>query len=149
MELNISLDIMSNIDKNLSDIFGVTPMEKPSQEVIEFNPKEVVDKSIEDDFTITRNNLYSLLQQGKDALEHALEVAKTSEHPRAFEVVGNLMKQLSDINHQLVDLHGKKSDLSNRNKEETKQPNRVTNNAIFVGSTTELSKMIENMRKGD
>jgi len=81
---------------------------------------------------------------------HALEVAKASEHPRAFEVVGNLMKQLSDVNAQLLDLHEKKQklDLPAAKKEEASK--QVTNNnAIFVGSTAELNKMLQNMNKGN
>ena len=95
-----------------------------------------------------RSNLRELLTTGKAALEHALEVAKSSEHPRAFEVVGNLMKQLADVNQQLMDIHQQKQKLDGP-KEVKKTGDRVTNNAIFVGSTNELSKMIKNMNKGE
>lgn len=141
---------MSKIDKNLSDIFDVTPIGETIENPIVPIETEVVDSRIDQDYENTRNNLYILLQQGKSALEHALEVAKSSEHPRAFEVVGGLMKQISDINLQLMDLHSKKANLENKTKKEENPstPSNITNNAIFVGSTTELSKMIENMRKG-
>ena len=145
---------MSKLDKNLSDIFDVAPISDTTKsEVVEYKEQDLSPRElkIDDDYENTRNNLYSLLQQGKVALEHALEVARNSEHPRAFEVVGGLMKQLSDINHQLVDLHAKRQVLETKGKtEETPTSTKnITNNAIFVGSTTELSKMIENMRKGD
>lgn len=145
---------MSKTDENLSNIFDVTPISSSDSknDIIEYVPKEVNDSPVEDDYSNTRKNLYGLLQQGEDALAHALEVAKMSEHPRAFEVVGGLIKQLSDINHQLLDLHTKKEKLShlkNDKGEKTNQPQNVTNNAIFVGSTSELSKMIENMKKGE
>jgi uncharacterized glyoxalase superfamily metalloenzyme YdcJ len=71
-------------------------------------------------------------------------VAKQSEHPRAFEVVGTLMKQLADINHQLMDLSEKRQKMKNAMKEPETTTN-VTNNAIFVGSTAELNKMLKNM----
>ena len=118
--------------------------DKPSRPVtvIEDRPK---DDTLDDDYSVSRRNLHSLLEQGQEALFHALEVAKQSEHPRAFEVVGNLMKQLADINHQLLDLHSKKQKIESP-KGETQS--NVTNNAIFVGNTTELSRMLENLKRG-
>jgi hypothetical protein len=93
------------------------------------------------DYEKTRQNLHILLEQGQDALMCALEVAKSSEQPRAFEVVGALMKQLSDINHQLLDLSDKRQKMDK--KKEEPPPANVTNNAIFVGSTDALNKMIQ------
>ena len=78
--------------------------------------------------------------------EDPLEVAKQSEHPRAFEVVGNLMKQLADVNQQLLDIHLQKQKLDAPKKG---VGDKVTNNAIFVGSTAELNKLIKNMNKGE
>jgi len=146
---------MSKLDKNLSSVFDVEPIQGKNTEIVDYTettPEVVKETKIDDDYENTRNNLYALLNKGKTALEHALEVAQSSEHPRAFEVVGGLMKQLSDINHQLVDLHTKRQELESRGKTEqttAQAGGNVTNNAIFVGSTTELSKMIENMRRGD
>ena len=108
-------------------------------------PRQIKNDQLDDDYETTRSNLHTILQQGQDALYHALEVAKASEHPRAFEVVGGLMKHLSDINTQLLDLHKKKQSIEAPTKEERKS---VTNNAIFVGSTNELSKMLNDLRKG-
>lgn len=141
------------IDETLSDVFDIEPMEVKSGELITTKGDVVVpkDEKIEYDYDKTRNNLHSLLQSGQDALMHALEVAKSSEHPRAFEVVGNLMKQLSDVNAQLLDLHEKKQklDLPKTKQEESTGSKQVTNNnAIFVGSTSELNKMLSNMNKG-
>lgn len=141
---------MKKLDNNLSDIFDVNPIgEEPKNEIakVESGDKNI-DNNINDDYHETRKNLYDILEQGKDALLHALAVAKNSEHPRAFEVVGGLMKQLSDINTQLVDLHTKKAELESKSDKQDNGPSTVTNNAIFVGSTSELSKMIENMKKG-
>jgi len=83
----------------------------------------------------------------QSALQSALDVAQSSEHPRAFEVVGNLMKQLADVNQQLLDLHRQKQKLDEPTTKD--DPKKVTNNAIFVGSTAELNKLIKNMTKGD
>jgi hypothetical protein len=135
------------IDDSLSEVFDVKTM----------TPTEVIDtdgvivsrsnNKIEDDYEVTRNNLRILLQQGQEALQKSLDVAMQSEHPRAFEVVGNLMKQLADINQQLLDLHQQKQKLDEPSKAE--KAKQVTNNAIFVGSTAELNKLIKNMSKGD
>lgn len=145
-------------DDKLSEMFGIP--QTPKTEIItktgevipyEEQPKEEPkrDPIIDKDFEKIRSNLNEILSQGSDALYHALEVAKSSEHPRAFEVVANMMKQLSDINIQLLDAHKKHKDLVAKKDEEqeTTQQN-VTNNAIFVGSTHELAKMIEDMKKG-
>lgn len=138
------------IDENLSQIFEIEPMTN-STELVESNHLEPIktDEKINNDYDAIRGNLYSILNQGQEALLHALEVAKQSEHPRAFEVVGNLMKNLSDINHQIIDLHTKRHKLETGSREKTEETKNVTNNAIFVGSTAELSKMISQMKKGE
>lgn len=133
--------------KTLDDTFNI---EQPVQSDLITKQGEVmiphnnVTDNIDYDYERTRNNLHSLLCQGQEALFHALEVAKQSEHPRAFEVVGNLVKQLADINHQLLDLSEKKQKMT----VERHQSN-ITNNAIFVGSTAELNKMLRNLNKGE
>ena len=105
-----------------------------------YDPAEV---KIESDYDTTRANLLNILAKGQDALNHALEIAKQSEHPRAFEVVGNLMKQQADINQQLLDLHQQKQKLEG--KKEQRAPG-VQNNSIYVGSTTELNKFLHDMK---
>jgi len=140
------------IDDHLSDVFDTPPVSVGSVEIITTNGEVILpkDDKIEYDYDKTRGNLHNLLQQGQDALMHALEVAKSSEHPRAFEVVGNLMKQLSEVNAQLLDLHEKKQKLDAPSKREEATSKQVTNNnAIFVGSTSELNKLINNMNKGN
>jgi hypothetical protein len=134
------------LDDSLSEIFDVTPMSKT--EVIA-KDGEVIPESndrIENDYDVTRNNLRELLSTGQAALTHALEVAKQSEHPRAFEVVGNLMKQLADVNQQLMDIHQQKAKLDAPKGVTKTGGDKVTNNAIFVGSTAELNKMIKKMQ---
>jgi hypothetical protein len=134
------------LDDSLSEIFDVAPMSKT--EVIA-KDGEVIPESndrIENDYDVTRNNLRELLSTGQAALTHALEVAKQSEHPRAFEVVGNLMKQLADVNQQLMDIHQQKAKLDAPKGVTKTGGDKVTNNAIFVGSTAELNKMIKKMQ---
>jgi hypothetical protein len=142
-----------NPDENLSKIFDLEPL-KPGevasagQEIVPASNK--VEENVNYDYDSARNNLHKLLNQGQDALYHALEIAKQSEHPRAFEVVGNLMKQLADTNEQLLALSERKQKLDGP-KQQDGQPNKqvTNNNAIFVGSTSELSKMIKDMNKGE
>ena len=139
------------IDDKLSEVFDTVKIEKKTEvEVLDSSGNTItpVNEKIEDDYTVARNNLRVLLQQGQVALTDALEVAKQSEHPRAFEVVGNLMKQLADVNQQLMDLHQQKQKLDAPSKAEAAK--QVTNNnAIFVGSTAELNKLIKSMTKGE
>lgn len=146
---------MTKIDDNLSQVFDMEPAKQgevimASGEVLVPESK-VQNEKIDYDYDKTRANLHSLLAQGQEALMHALEVAKASEHPRAFEVVGNLVKQLSEVNAQLLDIHEKKQKLDGKTdkKDEVSTKNVTNNNAIFVGSTTELNKMIKNMTTGE
>ena len=135
------------IDDSLSEVFDIEPMAK--NEVITKQGEVIVptNSKIEDDFEVSRNNLRILLQQGQEALQKSLDVAMQSEHPRAFEVVGNLMKQLADINQQLLDLHQQKQKLDAPKEGSRKEV--TNNNVIFTGSTAELNKLIKNMSKGE
>ena len=140
-------------DENLSKIFDVEPLKQGEvasvgQEIVPASNK--VEENVDYDYDSARNNLHKLLNQGQDALYHALEIAKQSEHPRAFEVVGNLMKQLADTNEQLLALSERKQKLDAPKQQEGAPGKQVTNNnAIFVGSTSELSNLIKNMNKGE
>ena len=140
-------------DDNLSKVFNVEPL-KPGEVVSGGNEivpaSNKVEENVDYDYDSARNNLHKLLNQGQDALYHALEIAKQSEHPRAFEVVGNLMKQLDDTNEQLLALSERKQKLD-APKQQEGQPNKqvTNNNAIFLGSTSELSKMLNKMNKGE
>ena len=96
------------------------------------------------DYEYTRGELYSLIDQGQEAVRGALEVAQESGHPRAYEVATNAMKQVADMTDKLMDLQKKVKDLD----EEKKGPSKVTNNAMFVGSTSELQKMLKQMNGG-
>lgn len=142
---------MGTHDK-LREVFDIEPVVEG--EVITKNNEVIVpdgkqSENINYDYEKSRNNLHALLQSGQEALMYALEVAKQSEHPRAFEVVGNLVKQLADVNQQLLDLHSQKQklDYPGKSKPESADTKTVTNNnAIFVGSTAELHKIINDMK---
>lgn len=133
-----------NTDESLSNVFDVEHVEQSKGELVVQTGEIVTSDRIESDYDKTRSNLHSLIDQGKEALEHALSVAKQSEHPRAFEVVGALIKQLADVNQQLMDVHQQKKKLEEPAKGSV-GTGKVTNNAIFVGSTAELSNMIKKM----
>jgi hypothetical protein len=135
------------IDDRLSEVFDLEPTTTVPL-VIDATTSLQVNDKIESDYDKSRTNLHELLIKGQEALNYALDVAKQSEHPRAFEVVGNLMKQLADVNQQLLDIHQQKQKLDAPSKAEAAK-NVTNNNAIFVGSTSELSKMIKNMAKGE
>jgi hypothetical protein len=136
------------IDDSLSEVFDVQT--SPKTEVITQDGEIIstASQKIESDYDTTRNNLRILLQQGQEALQKSLDVAMQSEHPRAFEVVGNLMKQLAEVNQQLMDLHQQKQKLDEPSKAE-KAKQVTNNNAIFVGSTAELNKLIKKMNTGE
>ena len=103
-----------------------------------FPPEE---KNVDNDYKYSRDTYYELVEKGKQSLELMIEVARESEHPRAFEVLSGMIKNISDVNDRLMDLNKKKKDLDR--KEEIKNIANTTNN-LFVGSTAELQKIIKN-----
>jgi len=138
------------MNDKLSEVFDIEIISEEKSlvpEIVEEPEISSGNQKIETDYDASRKNLQVLLVQGEDALTNALEVAKQSEHPRAFEVVGNLIKQLADVNQQLMDLHKQKQNLDNPKGSKTEK--NVTNNSIFVGSTAELNKLISTMNKGE
>jgi len=97
-------------------------------------------ENVEKDYDHTRGNLYSLIEKGQEAINGIMEVAGETASPRAYEVAGQLIKSVADTTDKLADLHKKVKDIEADNP---KTQNTVTNNALFVGSTTELSKMLK------
>lgn len=92
------------------------------------------------DFEYSRQIYHDILAKGSEAMEEMMEVARSTEHPRAFEVLATTMKTLADVNSSLLDLHKKKKEISK--KDEPKEIAGTTNNNLFVGSTAELQKML-------
>ena len=99
----------------------------------------ISDNDIDDDYKYQRDNFYRLVEQGSTAIEGILELAKEGEHPRAYEVAGNLIKQVSEVTEKLGDLQEKMKKLK---EVPNNAPKNVTN-ALFVGSTAELQKMLK------
>lgn len=112
-----------------------------SPPMVEMLPPVEVSSDVDDDFATARNNLHNIIHKGNDALEEALLVAKTSEHPRAFEVVGGLIKTLVDANKDLLDIQKKLKDLKKSDNPRDAAPQNV-NNSIFVGNAAELQALI-------
>ena len=133
----------NKLDKTFNVAAEVVKEEK--SEVI---PKEKPDRLTKDDITkdyeYTRGNLYSIIEKGQEAINGILEIAQESEMPRAYEVAGQLIKSVSDATDKLIDLQKKLKDV---NEEDTKKgPTNVTN-ALFVGSTADLAKLIKGEQK--
>ena len=104
-------------------------------------PNVVLKKNdVEKDYKYTRGQLYSLIEKGQEAINGIMEVAGESASPRAYEVAGQLIKSVADSTDKLMDLQKKMKDID---EEGTKTQNNVTNNALFVGSTSELSKLLK------
>jgi len=99
-----------------------------------------VSNDLKKDYEYTRGNLYSIIEKGQEALNGILELAQESEMPRAYEVAGQLIKNVADATDKLIDLQKKLKDID---EQKVKGPTNVTN-ALFVGSTAELSKLSKN-----
>jgi len=131
-----------SVDNRIDEILEITslvptPELKPEPSPTRILPKtEGKDDDI--DYNYARENYYNLIERNQDAVEEMLEIAKQSEHPRAFEVVGQLIKSGLDANKELMALHKTKKELSIE-----KGPSQVTNQAVFVGSTAELQKLLK------
>jgi hypothetical protein len=123
----MKLDETFNIESQI-----LTTYEK--QEVVKSDSMEV---DIKNDYDYARENLYNLVENGNVALEDLIELAKQSEHPRAYEVVGQMIKTLGDTTSQLTTLHEKQMKLN------VSKPEQVTNNNLFVGSATDLLDLIK------
>ena len=136
---------MKSLEENMEDMLDIEVSDTPENGCTtrKSNLKDVTEDR-EKDYEYTRAELYRLIDQGQEAVQGALEVAQESGHPRAFEVATNAMKQVADMTDKLMDLQKKVKDLD----EEKKGPKSVTNNAMFVGSTSELQKMLKQMNGG-
>jgi|TARA_B110001454_G_scaffold53341_1_gene52215 hypothetical protein len=135
--------MINEIDKNLDNILEIAEnLPKVTRGVPPRVMPEINGVEEDTDFRYTRENLYNLLERGQDAVEELLEIAKQSEHPRAFEVVGQLIGKLTETNKELMGLHKTKKELSI----EKSGGDVNVNNAVFVGSTAELQKLLKSKR---
>ena len=125
-----------SIDSALNTTSDITEVESPKKlEVVKSKSND-----IEKDYEYSRANLYSLIEKGQEAINGIMEVAGEGGSPRAYEVAGQLIKSVADTTDKLIDLQKKLKDVEEDSKKTT---NNVTNNAVFVGSTSELQKMLK------
>ena len=149
---------MSDVKDHLDELFGIEETEEveeaPKQEIIpaeEHLPAVVeendVDRDIEFDYELSRETHRDLLDQGQEALTKLLKVAEESQHPRAYEVAGQLLKNLSDMTDKLMALHEKRKKLEAQAAKSNQMAGGVTvDKAVFVGTTSELLKEIKNIK---
>lgn len=141
---------MSKVDDNLSDILNIEPVKKTSQEVVSIEPINPIIESKTDtqtDYELTRKTIRNLVLKGEEALDELLFVAKQSESPRAYEVVAGMIKNISEVTKELIDLQKKMKDLNEENPKSSSGVN--VQNAVFVGSTTELQKLLRQSKEQD
>jgi len=132
--------------ENLDETFNIAPTEVLDADELKPNvgiqkPDRLTKNDIEKDYEYTRGNLYSIIEKGQEAINGILELAQDSEMPRAYEVAGQLIKSVSDATDKLMDLQKKLKDVEEESKQ--KGPSTV-NNALFVGSTADLQKLLKN-----
>jgi len=149
MTMDISHNMKKTVDDKLNEIFDVQGkiieqelpvMKQLNSDVLSGTPN---DESIDADYEYARQNLKLFIEQGKVAMENIIFLAKEGESPRAYEVVGQLIKTLSDTNKDLLDLGKKVKDLKSKKDDSSQQPSsQHITNALFVGSTAELQKII-------
>jgi len=126
---------MSKFDE-IDEFLDVEPVDTSNNNKIEKVEKKE-DSTL--DYEYSRGNLYSLIEKGQEALNGILEVAQGSDHPRAYEVAGQIIKSVGDTTDKLIDLQAKMKNL----KKEDKDSPKTVNNALFVGSTSDLSKLLK------
>lgn len=138
-----------NIEQ-LDEVFNLPQIDEINNSVsniIEYNDNTYEENDIEQDLEKTRSNLFNLLQKGEDALDGILAVAQQSESPRCYEVFSSLLKNLADINHQILDIHKKKSDLIKQPTKQNESTPQVINNSLFIGSTAELQNLLKSKKE--
>ena len=133
---------MKNSYDSLNDTFNTDAVEVDAlaKEETRKNQIQKLTDDVSKDYDYTRGNLYSLIEKGQEAINGIMEVAGETASPRAYEVAGQLIKSVADSTDKLMDLQKKVKEIEEDNP---KTQNTVTNNALFVGSTSELSKMLK------
>ena len=136
---------MSKLEDSVNEILGLEKTENKIA-VADFEqpipvPRKIDEKKtdIDNDYDYSRENYYNLIEKGQQAIEGILDIAKEGQHPRAYEVAGQLIGQVAQVTDKLQDLQKKLKDL----KEVTKKSDTKIQNALFVGSTAELQKMLK------
>ena len=131
-------DILDNV-LGITDVVETTTRSVTPPKPVLVPKTENNEQDIENDYKYQRENFYNLIERGQDAIDGILDLARESEHPRSYEVAGNLIKQVADVTEKLGDLQEKMKKLK---EVPSSAPKNVTN-ALFVGSTAELQKMLK------
>jgi len=130
-----------NLENSVNNILGITT-KNLKQEILDPKPlitRPTESEDIDSDYKYSRENFYNLIERGQDAIDGILNIAKEGEHPRAYEVAGQLIKNVSEVTERLVELQEKMKKL----KEVPDHGPKSVTNALFVGSTKELQKMLK------
>jgi Terminase DNA packaging enzyme len=138
---------MNELNKNLSDLLDVTPIPEEKKERLptisaSYN-KPDIEEDLGDAYQQSKENLQGIIDQGKEAMEEILNIAKAGQHPRAFEVYGTLLKNMVDANKELLNIQKQMREMDK--KKETNNTN--IDKAIFIGSTAELGKLLKDNGK--
>jgi len=135
---------MSDTDKNLAEILNTDyiPVVKEESKNVTIHEPDRSDNN--PDALYSRANYYNLIEKGNEALDGILEVAKESQHPRAYEVAANMIKNLSDVTEKLMILQKQQKELNPQKAEQQGPTNINVDKAVFVGSTAELLKQLKN-----
>ena len=127
---------------------GLEPLDDVVEGKVIERTEVPTDDKMNKDYEYARSNFYNVIESGTEALEQMLDVAKASEHPRAYEVVSTIMKTLVDANKDLVKMSTDKLKVEGESGIDSSQ-NPTTNNNLFVGSTNELQQLIKDMKNSD
>ena len=130
---------MKKVEDKLNEILDITEKDVVPVESKPVIPRPKEQEDIMNDYKYSRENLYNLVERGQDAIDGILTLAKETEHPRTYEVAGQLIKNVGEVTEKLLQLQEKMKKLGEETK---KAPNKVENN-LFVGSTAELQKLIK------
>jgi len=134
---------MTKFEDNMNNIFDLAPAEKV--EVVQSAVEQPISEAdIQKDYEHARAHLYSLIEKGQEAVSGILDVATSSDHPRAYEVAGQLIKHVADVTDKLADLQKKMKDIKSEGK---KSFPTTVNNTMFIGTTADLQKMIKDAAK--
>ena len=133
----------------ISEVLDLEPIEPESPglpTVYHENKQKSEDKQVDSDLKFVRDNLYDLITSGHSAIDQMMSIADQSQHPRAYEVLANMIKTMVETNKDLLDMHEKKKKLKVDDK---KQSDKVVNNNLFVGSTNDILKLLKQNDESD
>ncbi len=134
------------LDKSLTELFDLPPTTTAPVVVVDpmhADPMEDKDETMQSDAAFARKNIRSLIQQGSSAMQELLQVAKLSEHPRAYEVAATMLKNLADLNKDLLEVHQRQKKLENDATTPMNAGPIQVNKAVFVGSTLQLAELLQ------